>query len=276
MIVVDHGDAGLRLIRQRDHAQTSAEIASRWRRPAFLDDAAWAAFLLGVRMHDDGWAAFDAGGRLDATGRPFDFKTIHTTEHVAIWRASMATVGELDPFAQLLVALHARFLYTHLGQDGIEDQQSAQVFVAELDALADRRIDALSREPRYVDVVSPHALDGCRRLFTLFDGLSLALAGGIGWIDEASAICFDDAERDTEGVAKGGADGGEQDMRFERETRADSNVVRVTPWPFDSAEVEASMTVTDVVGRRFADAGAMHAAMAAGTTAPQRWTFLPG
>ncbi len=178
MIVVDQPDGSLLLVRQRDHAAASGLIAQAWRRPTLVASQTWDRQIEAVRRHDDGWSAAEQSPLLDPDGRPFDFKSIPTPQHVALWRRSIELAAQDDPYVALLIAQHARWLYTTVGQDRIEDQRTAQRFADETAARIDGFIEQLSTGSQAERAaVSPRGLGTARVLVAFFDALSLALVG---------------------------------------------------------------------------------------------------
>ena len=114
----------------------------------------------------------------------------------------------------LIVAQHARWLYTHVGQENVEDQRSAIDFVASLSGRITACLAAMKAGgPEEKGSVEPHALERFRSLLSLFDRISLSLVGGLPWEapDEAVAFGGCTARLTLEPVATG---------------------VRMRPWPF--------------------------------------------
>ncbi len=259
MIVVDEPDGSLLLVRQPHHAAMSAQIAAAWRRPAALSPGVWQRLLEAVRVHDDGWWPFEDRPELDPHGRPVDFKSIPTPRHVVVWDRSIERAASADRYVALLVALHARWLYTHVGQDGIEDQACAQEFVRKLNERIDMMIEALGRgtdEQR--DAATPTALALARRLVSFFDAVSLCLIGTIDWIDRSEALGFE---------------GRETVLRLERPHK--SADVAITPWPFAPDRLTTRVRAVRLPRQRFADPSALAAAMSRADPIDLEWTLGP-
>lgn len=91
----------------------------------------------------------------------------------------------------LLIAQHARWLYTHVGQETVEDQRRAQAFTDELGQWIDGCIEQLtggqSDEQAAVD---PDALGAARSLLAFFDQASLSLIGALPAIDRTDPLWF--------------------------------------------------------------------------------------
>jgi len=84
LIVTDHGDGGLRVIRQTDHARAAAEIAAHWSPARVILKELWHPLLRAVEHHDDGWDEAEMAPSLNAQGELDDFKSIPTEKHITI------------------------------------------------------------------------------------------------------------------------------------------------------------------------------------------------
>lgn len=214
MIVTHHAD-GVRVVKQTDHAQSSAQIVRAWARPEPFDDDVWQTLCWAVEHHDDGWADESI------EDPPVDFKAIHTTKHTTIWRQSIDLAAAHHPLAGVLVALYARHLYTNIDNDHVDDENMAQAFIKET---ADRIADQVSQI-----AIDPTQLQAAMNLLGFCDGLSLALLGGIGWIDRTDPLWFGKCIEPLT-------------------VRQDGERVAIDPWPFAEPRVrlttKASM-ITD-------------------------------
>jgi hypothetical protein len=106
-------DSGrLRLVTQIDHAALAAQLADAWGGQRFAHPEPLAAIRLAALVHDHGWQEWDQEPRLNpATGRPYDFLTMPTDEHLAIYERCIRIAAEQHPYAGLLVSLHGVGLY---------------------------------------------------------------------------------------------------------------------------------------------------------------------
>lgn len=237
MLVVQEPAGAMLLVRQPDHAATCAQLAEAWQRPSSLDPQIWASFVEAAGRHDDGWMEAEKLPVLGEDGTPLDFKTIPTRLHVDIWRRSVELARPHEPFAALMIALHARTLYTQTGQIYYEDQRLAQELVNDLTGLIDHSIGRLSvGTDAQRGAVEPRNLETARRLLSFFDGLSLALVGGISWFDGTEPLVFGDQES-TLGLS-----------------RRDS-IIYVDPWPFTGNQVTLTTIGFHLRTRRYRSAG---------------------
>jgi len=244
MLVMRRGNDTLRLIHQREHARLAGELAQHWHRPRAIGETMWPRVIEAVRAHDQGWAEAERAPMLDERGRPHSFKTLPIARHIDIWRRSVTQALEDDAYVGLLIALHARWLYTTLMRPTDRaSEAAAQAFTDELD----QRVDAVLRTmARGSDAeraaAAPHALLAARRLIGALDGLSLMLCGALPFGAFPERLRFGDrCEKVTFGETADGA--------------------AVTPWPFDAEAVTVSVTAHDVADRAYADSGALNEAM---------------
>ena len=245
MLVVRRDKTTLRLIHQPDHARLSSVLAQRWRRPQVIPAAVWPRLIDAVGAHDEGWRDAERSPALDAHGRPHSFKTLPIAQHVDIWRRGVAAAMCRDTYVGLIIALHARWLYTELMRPaGREETAAAQAFTEELD----QGIDAALRElGQGADAeraaIEPHALLAARRLTGALDALSLMLCGALPFGAFPEPICFGSCCHCV--VFSGSADG-----------------AIVSPWPFDSNGFEVGVEAREVADRPYADAAELSRRMA--------------
>lgn len=259
MLVGDGPGRTLRLILQPDHAQLAGQFAAHWRRPGAVPAAMWPRVIEAVAQHDLGWREAERVPALDARGRPHSFKSLPTSAHVAIWRAGVSRTLATDRYMGLLVALHARWLYTTFMKPGGRTEAcEAQAFVAEMDQRIDAAIDALAAGDRAQRAaVQPAALMTARRLVAGLDGLSLMLCGALPFGATAEPVAF-----------------GERAARVT--PRASPAGARLWPWPFDSDTVAATVTARDVADRAYADADDLRRALEAAEPRTLHFLVTPG
>ena len=258
MIVADEPDGSLLLVCQPDHAATAAQIASAWRRPQAWDVPIWPRFIEAVERHDDGWIEAEVCPPLDEAGRPHDFKTIHTRDHVAVWLRGIDLAAEHDTYVALLVALHARWLYTHVEQETVEEMQIAQRFVDQITLGIDEFIGELrDGSPQERTAVSPSRLSDARRLLSFFDAFTLALAGGVEWIDEIGPLSFDD-----------------QVSSFSL-TPGTADEIAIGPWPLSRGQLEISTRAKRLPQARFDNQDAFYELAASTESVELTWQLRP-
>lgn len=93
------------LFTQDDHAKLSGELAGQWGNEAFEtpDEPA----RLGIVLHDAGWPLHDDQPTLNPDGKPLDVFETPRDIALKVWTASARRAATIDPYAGLLVSLHA-------------------------------------------------------------------------------------------------------------------------------------------------------------------------
>lgn len=238
MIVTDLPDGDLHMILQIDHAHTSGQIARAWKQPTFFTDHAWEEFITAVHHHDDGWDLADEDPSIDKDGRPRNFKTFPTRRHVALWQRTLDLARHRSLFQQLLTAAHARWLYTHVPSDDENALDTAVYFIEQLDEIMAGALDKLASDERYASVIEPHRFQQMRKLFSFFDALSLIFVRGLDWMSFTDELPVGDDI---------------QKMKIHGEM-CSIRWGRMTPWPFVEDDVDFTMPVSRISGKRYADA----------------------
>lgn len=196
------------------HAGMCARLAEAWLAPETFPDALWDAVVKASAVHDDGWLRTERD--LD---EPVDFKTIDSAEHARIWRRSVSLAEQHGNVTAMLVALHARWLYTHHNRSDVGDAEVEQDLVNDLTQRISSGMDAL---PSAID---PALLNDAQQLVSFFDGVSLALIGGIEPFDAWPQLVFGSWRHDV--------------------TLAWDGSVSVTPWPFTYDRVAVEVETMD-------------------------------
>lgn len=262
MIVIDGANDSLLLVRQPDHAATCAALAASWRRPAGIEADMWLRFVEAVRRHDDGWRDMEQLPSLDGDGRPCDFKTIKTSLHVQIWQRGVELASD-DAYAALLIALHARWLYTHAEQDNLADKRQAQAFVDQITLRIDElilQLGAATQTQR--QVVQPRLLSAARRLLSFFDALSLSMIGALTWFDHSDRLMF--ADRMAELTI-----GPQHDLPCDGRLYLD-------PWPMSVPQVPLATRAMRLGRRSFADENELSESINRAGEIELKWRIVPG
>jgi hypothetical protein len=107
VIVVPVGGGRLRLVTQPDHASLAADVLGLWRADGLPEHPRRSVLLAATRAHDNGWQEADAAPRLDAAGRPADFRRFPDEERREIWRRGVERLAASAPYVGALLAEHA-------------------------------------------------------------------------------------------------------------------------------------------------------------------------
>lgn len=116
-------ESGWWLITHRDHAHLAGDFAAEWGNALFRKPAPRERVLRGVANHDDGWMSRDAHPSITRDGKPSAlsselvgkyaaFVEIDFQEYLAAREQAIRSIAEEDPYAGLLISMHAYNLLT--------------------------------------------------------------------------------------------------------------------------------------------------------------------
>jgi len=116
-------ETGWWLITHVDHARLAGAFAERWGNSKFATPEPRNNVLLGVRVHDDGWAQRDARPSITRQGKPAAFSVelvgkysafeeIDLADYLAVRERAVWEVAARDAYAALLVSMHTYNLLT--------------------------------------------------------------------------------------------------------------------------------------------------------------------
>ena len=248
------GDGWL-LLTQPDHAALSGMFAERWGSPGgdFALGDPQEPVLLAAREHDIGWKEWEVAPTVDpATGRPRHFLEMPVPEILPIWSRGPRLAAELDPYAGILVSLHATRIFRPRyigGRDPAEDRAELRRFLEEQEALR----STLRPRVNVADaVVTAHSA-----LVGVWDRLSLLLCCG----PIPAAVL--------EGVP---ARGGTLDVRI---LPQGERAAALDPYPFRGGPVVAAVAARRLPARPFPSTEAFRAARRAAPTEHLEFTLRP-
>jgi hypothetical protein len=116
-------ETGWWLVTHPDHARLAGAVAEAWGNATFRAPEPRAHVLLGVRVHDDGWAARDASPSITKQGKPAAFSVelvgkysafeeIDLQDYLNVRERAVAEIATKDAYAALLVSKHTYNLLT--------------------------------------------------------------------------------------------------------------------------------------------------------------------
>lgn len=261
MILLDHDDAAPMVVLQPDHAATCEQMALAWDWPVALPMPVWDRFVQGTRRHDDGWRDVEKAPLLGRCGELLGFKQMPTQVHIDIWRRGIERAGRADPYAALLIAQHARYLYVNFPrEDTPEDRQLAQDFITDMAYQTNDLIDSLARgSAADRAAVDPFNLAMARRLLSFFDAFSLMLLGALPM--EPMVEPIDYAER-------------RAILDIHSDEHAPGAVLRIRPWPFAVAHLELTTRARRLEKATFTDPADAARAIADAPVTDLKWTLV--
>lgn len=111
MIIQEQGDQYI-LIRQTDHAVLAGFFARAWGSDLFKQPEPFESFCLAAAEHDNGWSEWELAPQADPKSfTPYNFMSIPTEEHIALYQRGIERVVKADRYAGLLVNMHCVGLY---------------------------------------------------------------------------------------------------------------------------------------------------------------------
>jgi len=116
-------ETGWWLVTHPDHARLAGAVAEHWGNDLFASPEPREHVLLGVNVHDDGWAARDAKPSVTKQGRPAAFSVelvgkysafeeIDLRDYLNVRDRAVAEIAARDAYAALLVSKHTYNLLT--------------------------------------------------------------------------------------------------------------------------------------------------------------------
>ena len=116
-------DSGWWLVTHPDHALLAGAIAEHWGNHLFTSPEPRQHVLLGIKVHDDGWALRDSNPSVTKQGKPAAFslelvgkysafEEIDLQDYLDVRERAVAEIAARDAYAALLVAKHTYNLLT--------------------------------------------------------------------------------------------------------------------------------------------------------------------
>src|SRR6476620_3113137 len=96
------------LFTQQDHAMLSGELARHFGGiELFAKPEPYSQAIEGISLHDCGWPLHDDAPTLNAKGEPLDVFETPPLLGLKVWSAGADRAAARDPYAGMLVSLHA-------------------------------------------------------------------------------------------------------------------------------------------------------------------------
>ncbi|HEX4792995.1 MAG TPA: DUF3891 family protein [Humisphaera sp.] len=274
MIRHRHADEFI-LITQDDHARLSGLLASHIGNDSFARPEPATAVVEAIALHDSGWPLHDSQPTLNPQGFPLHVFETPPELAVGIWTESVQRAARQGDYTGLLVSLHVMALsmiaQSHYASPRNRLVHARQVF--ELNKFQQNQIEAQENFRGRL---------GMRTDLALHYGMA---APGISAAEDAllfnynllkamdrlslAVLCSEPLFETIEGVyPRPGAKPIELRLRNEGEW-----TIRVSPWPFDQARIEAQVPCRRIPARAM-DAGAFLRAYEAATVQMQKVCYV--
>jgi hypothetical protein len=246
MIIQEHGDQ-LILIRQTDHAMLAGFFARALGNKLFSRPEPFESFCLAAAEHDNGWNEWELLPQIDSkTFTPYNFMSIPTEEHIALYQRGIERVVRADRYAGLLVSMHCAGLYdrTRATMPGfsakyVKSNESHLVsdFLQRLRLQQLRLKVDLRADPVLKAYADDHALQANLLRLEALDRLSLY-------------FCLAPLDGSTIDAVPVNGNGSEADWDLQP---AGTSFVTLQPYPFQKDPLEISILARRVPKRAYAD-----------------------
>lgn len=255
MILQEQGDQ-LILIRQTDHAVLSGHFARAFGNKLFTRPEPFESFCLAAAEHDNGWNEWELLPEIDRkTYAPYNFMSIPTEEHIALYQRGIERLVRVDRYAGLLVSMHCSGLYdktratmpgfsakyVRANESGLVTDFLQRLRLQQLRLKVDLRADPLAK-----DYSTDQILQANLQRLEALDRLSLY-------------FCLAPLDGSTIDGVPMDASGQETDWDL---TPEGSNIVSLRPYPFAKDPLPISILARRVPKRPYADENEFHKILA--------------
>lgn len=246
MIIQEQGDQFI-LIRQTDHAMLAGFFARNLGNKLFSRPEPFESFCLAAAEHDNGWSEWELLPQIDPKSfTPYNFMSIPTEEHIALYQRGIERVVRVDHYAGLLVSMHCAGLYdrTRATMPGfsakyVKSSESQLVSdflqrlrLQQLRLKVDLRADHIMK-----DYADDHSLQANLQRLEALDRLSLY-------------FCLAPLDGSTIDAVPVNGNGSEADWDLQP---VGSSLVTLQPYPFAKDPLEISILARRVPKRPYAD-----------------------
>ncbi len=260
-MLISRRNGDLYLVEQLEHARLCGDLVSHWGNERFAAPEPRESVRLGAAMHDEGWREADEEPLFNAeAGRPLHFLEIGMREHVPLYGRGVDRAFATDPYAGLMVSMHWTGLYR--GRWGM---QAGKVEFAD-EALQEEAVER--EELRWIDVKRGLVTQSRRSdfeqhlwhhydLLQAWDLLSLYvclidLSPADGAAAQPVPATLKSIDQEPGARTIGSVPVAPAGERVELTLRAvEPGVVAVDPYPFDTDELEWSVTARVIPDRRY-------------------------
>lgn len=258
MIVRDMPNGQLLCIHQTAHALTAEQFCRHWGNQDFAPPTPYAATMLAISQHDNGWYEWELQPKLRRDGYPMDF--LRNPDHAGkldLWRLGISRVTEQHPYAGVLVSRHTYYLYQDALNTLSYTEEGVQItldFLAEQETLLERARARMGGDPIYGQALRREAVESNSRLLQFGDRASLQVS--IPWSSNFT-------------LANIPVDGRGQFTSIYMQF--DETAITFDPWPYEVDHFEVHMHGLLLDQNHFTSEADYHAALAAAPYYRQTW-----
>jgi hypothetical protein len=260
MIIRELSNGQLFCIHQTSHALMAEEFCRHWGNAQFAQPQPYAAVMLGIAQHDNGWYEWELHPKLRADGYPQDF--IHESDlagKLQLWGRGINRLYAQHPYAALLLSRHAVRLYEGDLQHPLPDEvrHRTEEFIREQQTLLSTVRQQFGGDPAFRPALADDVIEANTWLLKFGDSASLQVI--VPWENERTlARCP---------VDFGGAYTVIH-MTF------DDATITFDPWPFGVAMFEVNIHGKLLNQRSFHTEAEYHAALAQAPYHHRTWNVV--
>lgn len=269
-MIIQHSNDPMVMIRQTDHALLSGFFAREWGNELFVRPEPFAAFCMAAAEHDNGWQEWELAPGVDPKSfAPYNFMSVPTEEHVALYQRGIDRVVKSDLYAGLLVASHCMGLYdrakaTMPGYSAkyvkSTEQHHANDFIQRLRLQQLRLKVDLRNDPATKAFTDEKLITANVQRLAALDRLSLYFCLGADHDTTIEGVPMNDNgdEADWELRAVGG------------------NQFTLDPYPFRREPLEFALLARRIPKRRYLDDGDLQHVLSGAPFFQMKFTLRPG
>jgi Protein of unknown function (DUF3891) len=269
MIVQQQADP-IVVIRQTDHAFLTGFFAREWGNALYTRPEPFSSFCLAAAEHDNGWQEWEKMPGVDPkTFAPYNFMTVPTEEHIALYQRGIDRIVKADLYAGLLVAAHCTGLYdraraTMPGYSAkyvkSQEQHLANDFLQRLRLQQLRLKVDLRNDPAMKEHTDENLINANSQRLDALDRLSLYFCLGV-----AENTVIESVPVNNEG----------KDVDWELRS-AGQNQFTLDPYPFRREPLEFAILARRIPKRRYTDEAELQKVLTATPFFNIRFTLRSG
>jgi hypothetical protein len=227
----------------------AGKLAAAWGNEQFASPIPREAVILATRLHDIGWLNWDAFPQLGKDNQPVNFLDTTLEETVPIWRQAVDWVRIINPFAGLLVSMHATTIYRRRLERAVDPPQGrslVQKLISEQENVQAGIRSDLGGHKDYGNVANAQQLAIVYRWLRVCDLLSLAVLASVfpkeGHIPQVPAS-------------------GSNEFATINYHYHSPFTLEIDPWPFPKLEIQIPVQARYLRKERFDNQASYHSAI---------------